>query len=551
MFNFGSANKTAAPAFGTAATPSSTGFGATATTPAASAAPSFGFGATSAAAATPSFGTPAASSAATPGFGATSTPSFGGVTAPSFGTPVASSAAPGGFGTTSTPSFGGPAASATTPGFGTTTTPSLGSTGSLGFSSTPAGSTAASSFGTFFAAGSVASATPALGATSTTGTGLSFGGSQTAGLGGLSSTPAGVTTTPGLSFGGGLGAQSGTMVGSTMAMKLRSLQIPPNLSYETKISELPEEFQRQICEFEELLHNQNLLVDELSENSYKGMSRVNGLREELSQQTALLAYKLDSDQSSIQKMKASVTLDLKHAEAALRTLTMLKNPNISNARTENAVFIEYISQLIASFERRMQQYRQQIAEIETHVDSLLSKTRFTPDALLNIMRSQYETFMSLASRLAIAHEEVVNEKENYLKYLRSNFDEQEDPFLQKRKNEELQAKRQKMHHMNQKLSITNNVVTGGLTSLNTTTPNNQLQSAPNFGVNTPAPSLGGTSSTNLLSATPSQPSAFQTPGLSSGLTSFGTPASSDTPSSGFNFNSRPSLSTTKKGKNRK
>eukprot|EP01135_Chromosphaera_perkinsii_P005725 Nk52_evm25s359 gene=Nk52_evmTU25s359 len=515
MFNFGSTTPAATPGFG--------GFGGASAAPATS----FGSTATSAApAATPlSFGASATSSAATPApltFGTASSaapaPAFGAVAsaapAPAFGT-AASAAAPLSFGASITPAAGGLS-------FGKTTAApaplSFGAT-STATSSTPWG-----------ASTSGPAATP------------SFGGLGTASAptsGGLFGSTSG--TTAGL---GGFGAASQGATAATpanyLSTKLRSIQLPPNLTYDTKISELPQEFQKQIYDFEELIHNQNLLVDELSENSYRGMNSVTSLTEELSQQTALLAYKLDTDQSSMQKMKNSVTLDLKHAEAALRTLTMLKNPNISNARTENAVFNEYISQLVLSFERRMQQYRRHIAELETHVDSLLSQTKFTPEALTNIMRNQHETFMALAARLAVFHEEVEVEKENYLKFLRSSFDETDDPFLQKRKNEELLLKKQKLHHMNHKLSMTNNVATGGLGSLGTPAPPTTQQQ-------TPATStFGGTVGTPAAPQT----SLFQTPNTN--LQGFGTPAASTglTSATNFSFNSaaRPQLSTTKKGK---
>eukprot|EP00126_Sphaerothecum_destruens_P015425 Sdes_comp9429_c0_seq1m891 len=137
------------------------------------------------------------------------------------------------------------------------------------------------------------------------------------------------------------------------------------------------------------------------------MSEVQLRTQDLLQKTALLFHKLEIGENSVAKLKKLVSSDLKHAEASLRVSNRVKNPNLSNLHVDNSSFLEYIQELVFSFEERMLLYRQQISELEAHIDSIFSSNmKLSPEGLSNIMHSQYESFVSLATQVALVHDEV-------------------------------------------------------------------------------------------------------------------------------------------------
>ncbi|KAF6120727.1 nucleoporin 58 [Phyllostomus discolor] len=362
------------------------------------------------------------------GTGASSNPSVG----LNFGTlgstvtPATTSAPSGGFGTGlfgSKPATGFPLGGTST---GTPTTTSASTTGfSLGFSK-PA-----------------ASATPfALPITSTSASGLTLSSALTStpaastgfslnNLGGTSATT--TTASTGLSLGGALAGLGGSLFQSTnTATSGDKAGTRPEDSKALKDENLPPV----ICQDVENLHfiflrkfvkEQKQVQEEISRMSSKAMLKVQEDIKALKQLLSLAASGLQRNTFNIDKLKIETAQELKNAEIALRTQ---KTP--PGLQHENAAPADYFRILVQQFEVQLQQYRQQIEELENHLATQANNSHIAPQDLSMAMQKIYQTFVALAAQLQSIHENVKVLKEQYLGYRKMFLGDAVDVFEARR-----------------------------------------------------------------------------------------------------------------------
>uniref|UniRef100_A0A665V0P2 Nucleoporin 58 n=1 Tax=Echeneis naucrates TaxID=173247 RepID=A0A665V0P2_ECHNA len=374
----------------------------------------------------------------------------------------------------------------------TTTTPSLGLGGSLfsqkptgGFSfNTPASTTTAAASGFSLAFNKpTAPATPfSLATTATTsssapaGAGLTFGSvltsttpqqpaatSFTLGLGAATSTTAAST---GPSLGGSLFSSSVTTGLGQTSLGGGGLTLGSLLSAPTAVSVAPapsvglggvdfstssenksdtssgsnaqdskalkdENLPPVICQdvenFQKFVKEQKQVQEDISRMSSKAISKVQDDIKSLKQLLSVSASGLQRQALAIDKLKLETAQELKNADIALRTQ---KTP--PGLQHENTAPSDYFRSLVEQFEVQLQQYRQQIEELENHLTTQSSGSHITPQDLTLAMQKLYQTFVAQAAQLQSVHENVKILKHQYLSYRRAFLEDSTDVFESKR-----------------------------------------------------------------------------------------------------------------------
>ncbi|XP_033265290.1 nucleoporin p58/p45 isoform X6 [Orcinus orca] len=350
----------------------------------------------------------------------------------SFGTAASSSPSVG----LSLGSLGSTAAPVTAPapsaGFGAGLFGSKPATGfTLGGTNTgPPATTSASTAG--FSLGfskPAASATPfALPITSASAGGLTLSSALTstpAGLGqnalGLSLGTAAATSAAGNE---GLG---GIDFSSSSDKKSDKTGTRPEDSKALKDETLPSVICQDVDNLQKFVKEQKQVQEEISRMSSKAMLKVQEDIKALKQLLSLAASGLQRNTLNIDKLKIETAQELKNAEIALRTQ---KTP--PGLQHENTAPADYFRILVQQFEVQLQQYRQQIEELENHLATQANNSHITPQDLSMAMQKIYQTFVALAAQLQSIHENVKVLKEQYLGYRKMFLGDAVDVFEARR-----------------------------------------------------------------------------------------------------------------------
>ncbi|XP_078136296.1 nucleoporin p58/p45 isoform X1 [Sander vitreus] len=366
----------------------------------------------------------------------------------SFNTPASSTAAP-----TAGLTLGAPATTAASTGFSlafnkptASATPFSLTTTSIS-SSVPAG--AGLSFGSVLT--SVAPQQPAsagfslgLGGTTTTtaatSTGPSLGGSlfantlsaglgqTTLGLGGgltlgsllAASTAVSAAPAPSIGLGGVDFSTSSESKSDTSGANAQD-------SKALKDENLPPVICQDVENFQKFVKDQKQVQEDISRMSSKAISKVQDDIKSLKQLLSVSASGLQRQALAIDKLKLETAQELKNADIALRTQ---KTP--PGLQHENTAPSDYFRSLVEQFEVQLQQYRQQIEELENHLTTQSSGSHITPQDLTLAMQKLYQTFVAQAAQLQSVNENVKILKHQYLSYRRSFLEDSTDVFESKR-----------------------------------------------------------------------------------------------------------------------
>ncbi|NWS15455.1 NUP58 protein, partial [Pachyramphus minor] len=334
------------------------------------------------------------------------------------GTPATTSAATTGFSL----GFNKPAGSATPFALPVTSTSVGGLSLSSALTSTPAAGT------TGFTLNLGGTTAP----TTTASTGLSLGGAL-AGLGGSlfqnTSTAAtglgqnalgltlGTTAAPSTTANEGLGGidfSSSSDKKSKDSKALKDENLPPVICQDVE-------------NLQKFVKEQKQVQEEISRMSSKAMLKVQEDIKALKQLLSVVASGLQRNTLNIDKLKVETAQELKNAEIALRTQ---KTP--PGLQHENTAPADYFRILVEQFEVQLQQYRQQIEELENHLATQANNSHITPQDLSMAMQKIYQTFVALAAQLQSIHENVKMLKDQYLGYRKSFLGDAMDVFEARR-----------------------------------------------------------------------------------------------------------------------
>ncbi|NXS61397.1 NUP58 protein, partial [Brachypteracias leptosomus] len=334
------------------------------------------------------------------------------------GTPATTSAATTGFSL----GFNKPAGSATPFALPVTSTSVGGLSLSSALTSTPAAGT------TGFTLNLGGTTAP----TTTASTGLSLGGALS-GLGGSlfqnTSTAAaglgqnalsltlGTTAAPSTTANEGLGGidfSSSSDKKSKDSKALKDENLPPVICQDVE-------------NLQKFVKEQKQVQEEISRMSSKAMLKVQEDIKALKQLLSVVASGLQRNTLNIDKLKVETAQELKNAEIALRTQ---KTP--PGLQHENTAPADYFRILVEQFEVQLQQYRQQIEELENHLATQANNSHITPQDLSMAMQKIYQTFVALAAQLQSIHENVKMLKDQYLGYRKTFLGDAMDVFEARR-----------------------------------------------------------------------------------------------------------------------
>ncbi|NWZ01013.1 NUP58 protein, partial [Loxia curvirostra] len=334
------------------------------------------------------------------------------------GTPATTSAATTGFSL----GFSKPAGSATPFALPVTSTSAGGLSLSSALTSTPAAGT------TGFTLNLGGTTAP----TTTASTGLSLGGAL-AGLGGSLFQN---TSTAATGLGqNALGLSLGTAAApsTTASEGLGGIDFSSSSDKKSKDSKalkdenLPPVICQDVENLQKFVKEQKQVQEEISRMSSKAMLKVQEDIKALKQLLSVVASGLQRNILNIDKLKVETAQELKNAEIALRTQ---KTP--PGLQHENTAPADYFRILVEQFEVQLQQYRQQIEELENHLATQANNSHITPQDLSMAMQKIYQTFVALAAQLQSIHENVKMLKDQYLGYRKSFLGDAMDVFEARR-----------------------------------------------------------------------------------------------------------------------
>ncbi|XP_032171171.1 nucleoporin p58/p45 isoform X8 [Mustela erminea] len=298
-------------------------------------------------------------------------------------------------------------------GTGTSSNPSVGlNFGTLGSTATPATTSAPSGgFGTGL-----------FGSKPTTG--FTLGGTNT----GFGQNALGLTlgTTAATSAAGNEGL-GGIDFRTSSDKKSDKTGTRPEDSKALKDENLPPVICQDVENLQKFVKEQKQVQEEISRMSSKAMLKVQEDIKTLKQLLSLAASGLQRNTLSIDKLKIETAQELKNAEIALRTQ---KTP--PGLQHENTAPADYFRILVQQFEVQLQQYRQQIEELENHLATQANNSHITPQDLSMAMQKIYQTFVALAAQLQSIHENVKVLKEQYLGYRKMFLGDAVDVFEARR-----------------------------------------------------------------------------------------------------------------------
>ncbi|XP_067342029.1 nucleoporin p58/p45 isoform X3 [Channa argus] len=403
-----------------------------------------------------SFGTALGTAPATPASTASTTPSLGlGGTlfgqkptgAFAFNTPASSAAAP-----TTGLTLGAPATTAASTGFSLAFNKPTASATPFSLPTTTTSLSAPAGAGLTF--GSVLTSTASQ---QHTGTGFTLG------MGATTTTTAAST---GPSLGGGLFSSTanqglgqttlgggGLMLGSLLATSSTAASVPApssglgGIDFSTssenksdtssganaqdskalKDENLPPVICNDVENFQKFVKEQKQVQEDISRMSSKAITKVQDDIKSLKQLLSVSASGLQRQALAIDKLKLETAQELKNADIALRTQ---KTP--PGLQHENTAPSDYFHSLVEQFEVQLQQYRQQIEELENHLTTQSSGSHITPQDLTLAMQKLYLTFVAQAAQLQSVHENVKILKHQYLSYRRAFLEDSTDVFESKR-----------------------------------------------------------------------------------------------------------------------
>ncbi|XP_034998441.1 nucleoporin p58/p45 isoform X3 [Hippoglossus stenolepis] len=274
---------------------------------------------------------------------------------------------------------------------------------------------------------SAALAGPSLGGglfsnTASTGLGQTLGGGSLT-LGSLLATSTAVSVAPAPSVGlGGVDFSTSSENKSDSSSGANAQD-----SKALKDENLPPVICQDVDNFQKFVKEQKQVQEDISRMSSKGISKVQDDIKSLKQLLSVNASGLQRQALAIDKLKLETAQELKNADIALRTQ---KTP--PGLQHENTAPSDYFRSLVEQFEVQLQQYRQQIEELENHLTTQSSGSHITPQDLTLAMQKLYQTFVAQAAQLQSVHENVKILKHQYLSFRRAFLEDSTDVFESKR-----------------------------------------------------------------------------------------------------------------------
>ncbi|KAG9293207.1 hypothetical protein G9A89_010544 [Geosiphon pyriformis] len=194
------------------------------------------------------------------------------------------------------------------------------------------------------------------------------------------------------------------------------------ITMETKFHQLPESTRKKLVEMAIEIERQKevmVSIDTMWPDVRNAIQSATNEARKVAQHINSLNDKLDASRRLVS--------DLEHTIVKQK----IYHDNIKDASgsSSDVVFQKYLRDTITSMEERVEQYDQNVEELDRHISAVINATRgeITPNAISETMRLQHESFMIVTGKVASLHEMVEKLRKDYLDYLRLTGD-RSNPF---------------------------------------------------------------------------------------------------------------------------
>ncbi|KAJ3219192.1 Nucleoporin p58/p45 [Dinochytrium kinnereticum] len=276
---------------------------------------------------------------------------------------------------------------------------------------------------------------PAAGAAATsTGLNTGIGGKGFGGFGPQQTNPQNPAQPPATPFGQAQGSslfgaqqQQPTATGSAPAPVAGPS--PDAFTKSTRYGECPDNIRNQLDQIEQFIQSQKDTVEEIrSTTTLQEIHDVHFMCERINLKYQGLKNLLDRDTALIQNLRSTMASEMKNTDSAARFIDRYSNPHLSNQSHTQDVSQTYFANVTDQLESRLQLYRQTIDELERHFQSITQKPHYTPQAIADILRSQHDSFISIAGKISKVHDSISSERDKFLNYRKKYFGDARDPF---------------------------------------------------------------------------------------------------------------------------
>ena len=290
------------------------------------------------------------------------------------------------------------------------------------------------------------------------------------------------------------------------------------LTGKSKYSDLPEAFKTQVNDIDKFIHQQVQTADSMTYTSFEEtMQTIRLDSDSLTQRLAGVRNLLQRDLHVLDDLKKLVNGELRNSDLAARYLDHRQHSTTTKRDEANAptntsgtkfqspssdAYAAYFTSFTNDLERRMQNYRQNIEEIESNVKNMMSASiQYTPQVIQEILRNQHQAFLTVANKVAHIHDDIEQQKQQFGRFKRTYLGNDANSLYSSDQMRLTEASLSTIAHATLKPSnATPN-------ALQTNTNANSTTSMPPFGFNKPA------AATTLAAPTGS---LFQTPASATG-----------------------------------
>ncbi|XP_067935967.1 nucleoporin p58/p45-like isoform X2 [Watersipora subatra] len=320
---------------------------------------------------------------------------------------------------------------------GTTTSATAGSTGGLTLGATSStaptllgvqtqnktsnlalGTTAAPKLGGITFGGATSTGLLSTKQTATTVSSTSSGGLTLGGLGGTSSVPA--TTSSATKGLGGVDPASSAQNASKTSGAGDGKRV--------KEEAMPNELVETVTKLKEYVKEQKDIAAKISIVSNQQMGKVREQTDSLKHLLSTVTVGLHRNVVSLDKLKQQTSQELKNVEMAHRT-----KETPAGLQYENSAPNQYFYELLEAFDTRMTHYRKLIEDTEGYLVGAQQGSPITPKDVFICLKKLHETFIALAAQLQSIHEQVKEQKDQYLAYRKVFHNDETDVFEQRKK----------------------------------------------------------------------------------------------------------------------
>ena len=245
-------------------------------------------------------------------------------------------------------------------------------------------------------------------------------------------------------FGSGQQTASSAMSGSLFGAQpsVPAVSATPAMTPLTKYNDLPAEVQQKLDQFNKTV-NDHLHAGDSLDVSFTA-DTINQVGKEITAMVdkyVSVLNMLNRDAHLINSLKSQTNKEVDNVEVGARLFeSMVKHGGPGSVGIAERPFyhpqdyiFKYFTELVDSLTVKLNQYQNSLDDVERMLTGIFGTGKSvsamrSPTAIVDVIKNNYSTFMSMTSRVAYLHEEVEKECDRYLKWRRTVHNDERNPF---------------------------------------------------------------------------------------------------------------------------